>query len=152
MSLIKYTNRLAPWHDLDVLAGRVNRIFGDAAPANVVPRPSWFPAASVQEFDAEFVLAVELPGVDEDSLDISLENNVLTISGEKRERREPESESEGKYHLLERTFGAFHRAVRLPGTVRAEEIAAELEHGLLTLRLPKAEEARTRKIEVSRRS
>lgn len=150
MSLIKYTNRLAPWHDLDVLAGRVNRIFGDAAPANVVPRPSWFPAASVQEFDEEFVLAVELPGVDEDSLEISLENNVLTISGEKRERREPESQS--KYHLLERTFGAFHRAVRLPGTVRAEAIAAELENGLLTLRFPKPEEARTRKIEVSRRS
>lgn len=150
MSLIKYTNRLAPWHDLDVLASRVNRIFGDAAPANVHQRPSWFPAASVQEFDTEFVLAVELPGVDEDSLEINLENNVLTISGEKRERRGPESE--GKYHLLERTFGAFHRAVRLPSTARAEAVTAELENGLLTLRLPKAEEARTRKIEVSLRS
>lgn len=150
MSLIKYTNRLAPWPDFDLLAGRVNRIFGDATPAAVVQGPRWLPAASVQEFDHELVLVVELPGVEEDSLEIALENNVLTISGEKRETRD--TESKGKYHVLERTFGAFRRTFRLPGTVRAETISAELENGLLTVRLPKAEEARTRKIEVSRKS
>ena len=150
MSLTKYTNRLVPRHDFDVLAGRMNRIFGDAAPANVVQGSGWLPTASVQEFDNELVLSVELPGVGEDSLDIALENNVLTISGEKR--AEHETGSEGKYHLLERTFGAFRRVFRLPGTVRADAITAELENGLLTVRLPKAEEARARKIKVGRRA
>lgn len=150
MSLIKYTNRLAPWPDFDVLAGRMNRILGDATPANVVHGTGWSPAASVQELDNEFVLTIEVPGVAEDSLEIALENNVLTISGEKRNERG--ADPEGKHHLSERSFGAFRRAFRLPGTVRAEAISADLENGLLTLRLPKAEQARTRKIEVGRRS
>ena len=152
MSLIKYTNRLSPWPELDVLAlaSRANRIFGDAMPADVGRGADWTPVVSVQEFDNEFVLAVELPGVDENSLEIAIENNVLTISGEKRTERE--AESEGKHHVAERSFGAFRRAFRLPGAVRTEAVAAELDNGLLTLRLPKAEQARTRKIEVSRPS
>lgn len=148
MSLTKSTNRLAPWHDLDVLAGRMNRLFGDPVPRIVVQGSGWTPAASVQEFDEELVLSVELPGVAEDSLEIDVERNVLTISGEKRADRE--SESEGKYHVLERAFGAFRRAFRLPGTIDADAITADLRNGVLTVRLPKAETARARKIEVVR--
>ena len=87
----------------------------------------------------------------EDSVEITLENNVLTISGEKREARE-EGEPSGKYHLVERTFGAFRRSFTLPRTVRADGITADFDHGLLTVRLPKADEAVSRKIEVARRS
>ena len=76
---------------------------------------------------------------------------MLTISGEKRGSRE-EGEPGGKYHLVERSFGSFRRSFTLPRTVRADGITADFENGLLTVRLPKAEEAVSRKIEVSRRS
>lgn len=146
MSPTTCTNRLAPRPGSEALA---DLLFG-RTPTSVVRGSSWFPAASVQEFDNEFVLAVELPGVGEESIEIAVENNVLAVSGEKR--AEHEAESEGKHHLQERAFGAFRRTFRMPGTVRADAISAELENGILTLRLPKAEEARARKIEVSRRA
>ncbi len=76
---------------------------------------------------------------------------VPPISGEKRESRE-EGEPGGKYHLVERSFGSFRRSFTLPRNVRADGITADFENGLLTVRLPKAEEAVSRKIEVSRRS
>ena len=148
MSLTQYTNRLVPEpHSL------LERILGPSAPANVVRGIGWIPAASIQELDNELVLALELPGVAEDSIEIALENNVLTIFGEKSAEKgaEPETDSEGKYLVLERSFGTFRRTFRLPGTVRADAITAELQNGLLTVRLPKAEEARTRKIEVRQR-
>ena len=87
----------------------------------------------------------------EDSVEIDLVNNVLTISGEKRDTREG-GESGGKFHLVERTFGSFRRSFTLPRTVRADGITADFDNGLLTARLPKAEEAVGRKIEVGRRS
>ena len=87
----------------------------------------------------------------EDAVEITLENNVLTISGEKRESRE-EGEEGGKYHLVERGFGSFRRSFTLPRTVRGEGITAGFDNGLLTVRLPKAEEAVSRKIEVARRN
>lgn len=149
MSLTQYTNRLVPEpHSL------LERILGPSAPANVVRGIGWIPAASIQELDNELVLALELPGVAEDSIEIALENNVLTIFGEKGAEKgaERETDSEGKYLVLERSFGAFRRTFRLPGTVRADAITAELQNGLLTVRLPKAEEARTRKIEVRQRA
>ena len=87
-------------------------------------------------------------------MEISLENNVLTISGEKRESRE-EGEAGGKFHLVERSFGSFHRSFTLPRTIRAEGITAEFDNGLLNVRLPKADEAlsgRSEELEVSRRN
>lgn len=153
MSLTQYTNRLVPEsHSL------LERILGPSAPTSVVRGIGWIPAASIQEFDNELVLALELPGVAEDSIEIALENNVLTIFGEKGAEKgtekgaERETDSEGKYLVLERSFGTFRRTFRLPGTVRADAITAELQNGLLTVRLPKAEEARTRKIEVRQRA
>ncbi|MCY4399185.1 MAG: Hsp20/alpha crystallin family protein [Gemmatimonadetes bacterium] len=151
MSLTKLNSRFTPWNELDVLADRMNRIFGDSGPGQLTCGPVRVPPVNVEERAGEILLTSELPGMTGDSVEIDLENNVLTISGEKRDTRE-EGESGGKFHLVERTFGSFRRSFTLPRTVRADGITAEFDNGLLTVRLPKAEKAVSRKIEVGRRS
>ena len=140
-----------PWNDIDVLANRMNRLFSDSGLGNLTYASNWVPPVSVEERGGEILLTAELPGMAADAVEIDLENNVLTISGEKHESRE-EGEQGGKYHLVERSFGSFRRSFTLPRTVRADGITADFENGLLTVRLPKAEEAVSRKIEVSRRN
>lgn len=151
MSLTRHTYRPLSWNHLDAFANRMNRIFGDTDFGNLTYASDWVPPVSVEERTDEILLTAELPGMTEDQVEISLENNVLTISGEKRDSRE-EGEAGGKFHLVERTFGSFRRSFTLPRTVRAEGITAEFDNGLLNVRLPKADEALSRKIEVSRRN
>lgn len=151
MSLTRHTYRPLSWNHLDAFANRMNRIFGDTDFGNLTYASDWAPPVSVEERTDEIVLTAELPGMTEDQVEISLENNVLTISGEKRDSRE-EGEAGGKFHLVERTFGSFRRSFTLPRTIRAEGITAEFDNGLLNVRLPKADEALSRKIEVSRRN
>lgn len=151
MSLIKHNNRLGPWADLDILANRMNRVFTDSGLGNLTYGANRVPSVSVEERDQEILLTAELPGMTEDSVEITLDNNVLTIAGEKTEARE-DGEASGKYHLVERSFGAFRRSFTLPRTVRADGITADFDRGLLTVRLPKADEAVSRKIEVASKS
>ena len=151
MSLTKHNHRLSPWADFDVLANRLHRAFSDSGLGNLTDGANWVPPVSVEERSDEIILTAELPGMNGDAVEITLENNVLTISGEKRESRE-EGEEGGRYHLVERSFGSFRRSFTLPRTVRGEGITAGFDNGLLTVRLPKAEEAVSRKIEVARRN
>lgn len=151
MSLTKHNHRLSPWADFDVLANRLSRTLSDSGLGNLTYGANRVPPVSVEERGDEILLSAELPGMTEDSVEITLENNVLTISGEKRETR-AEGESGGRYHLVERSFGAFRRSFTLPRTVRGEGITADFDNGLLLVRMPKAEEALSRKIEVSGRA
>ena len=105
MSLTKHNHRLGPWADFDVLANRLHRAFSDSGLGNLTYGANWVPPVSVEERGDEILLTAELPGMSGDAVEITLENNVLTISGEKRESRE-EGEPGGKYHLVERSFGA----------------------------------------------
>ena len=149
MALTKHTCRPASLNHLDALANRMNRIFGDSDFGNLTYASDWLPPVSVEERNDKILLTAELPGMNEDQVEISLENNVLTISGEKRESRE-EGEAGGKFHLVERSFGTFRRSFTLPRTIHAEGITAEFANGLLNVRLPKADEALSRRIEVKR--
>ncbi len=151
ISMTKHTHRSTPWNDLDALANRMSRVFGDSGFGNLTYGANWIPPVSVEERNGEILLTAELPGMTEDAVEIDLENNVLTISGDKTESRE-EGEASGKFHLVERSFGSFRRSFTLPRTIRADGITADFNNGLLTVRLPKADEALSRKIEVSRRS
>jgi HSP20 family protein len=151
MALTKHAYRPIPWNHLDALANRMNRIFGDSDLGNLTYTSDWVPPVSVEERNDRILLTAELPGMTEEQVEISLENNVLTISGEKRELREEGAEG-GKLHLVERSFGSFRRSFTLPRTIRAERITAEFDNGLLNVRLPKADEALSRRIEVSRRN
>ncbi len=84
-----------------------------------------------------------------DDIQVELENNVLTISGEKAEER-TEGDEQRRYHVWERTYGSFRRAFTLPHSVNAEEVGAFFDNGILTVRLPKVAEAKGRKIEISK--
>jgi HSP20 family protein len=144
MAITRYTYG-NPWRELDVLSNRLSRMFegtNGAAGAG-----TWVPAVSVEESKDEMVLTAELPGMTPENVELHLENNVLTIRGEKRDLRE-EGDETRRYHVWERSFGAFERSFTLPRTVRAEDIAAEFENGLLRVRMPKAPEARSRRIEI----
>jgi HSP20 family protein len=140
-----YTN---PWRELDQLTGRLSRMFEGP---NGYPTPSssgtWMPAVSVEETENELILTAELPGMKPEDVDVQLENNILTIRGQRREERREEDEGR-RYHLWERSFGSFERSFTLPRTVKGDDISAEFEDGLLHVRMPKAPEARSRRIEV----
>ena len=98
----------------------------------------------VEEKDDEFVVSASLPGINPDDLDITYTGSTLTIKGEFKE----EKEEKGRYHLRERRYGSFSRSITLPSTVKADKIDASYEAGVLKLRLPKAEEAKPKRIPI----
>jgi HSP20 family protein len=104
------------------------------------------PETDVIETEREIRVHVEMPGLKRDNIEVDVENNVLTIRGEKREERT--EGQEGRYHLAERRYGTFARSFVLPRDVDAENIQATFEDGVLTVRIPKSEKARRRKIDV----
>jgi len=103
---------------------------------------------SVSETENEIRVAAELPGVKEDDIEVSLNDDVLTIRGEKKFERKDEKEN---FHFVERSFGTFQRSLRLPFPVNPDQVQASFEDGVLTVTLPKsAQQERTRRIQVSR--
>ncbi len=115
---------------------------GESAPATA---GAWSPALDVEENEDAFVLHVELPGIEPEDVEVSLEENVLTVTGERRFYEERETEG---FRRIERRFGRFHRAVRLPDRVDPDRVEANYNNGLLSVTVPKAEEARPRRIQV----
>lgn len=107
---------------------------------------SWAPAVDIRETETEFVAMVELPGLSKDDIDVSLEDNVLSISGQRKMEKVSENDT---YHRLERSYGAFQRAFSLPKGVDTTKVNAKFKDGLLSLTLPKSEEVKPRKISVS---
>jgi HSP20 family protein len=106
---------------------------------------SWLPACDVFEDRDAVKIVAEVPGVSAEDVKISLENNLLTIRGEKKQHAEEKSE---RVHRYERTYGTFERAFSLPTSVDPEKIAASYTNGVLTVTIPKAERARPREIPV----
>jgi HSP20 family protein len=101
----------------------------------------------VRETHDELTLQAELPGLTSNDVDVSVENGVLAITGEKKQEVQ-EGKEGSEYHLIERRYGRFERRFTLPRTVDAEKVRAEFSHGVLQVTLPKAESAKPRKIEV----
>lgn len=153
MAITKYSLRrptYSNWSDLDDVSNRLSRFF-DESFFNAPMRESgrWVPPVSVSETSDELLLSAELPGMSEDDISIDLENNVLTISGQKNEVRE-EGDEERRYHVYERHFGSFNRSFTLPRTVDPSDIRATFDNGILTVKMPKVAEAKGRKIEISK--
>ncbi len=108
-------------------------------------RDAWVPAVDVQETDKSFVFTAELPGLTKDDVEITLEDNLLTISGE---RTLDEKEQGDTYHRIERAYGKFARSFSLPAQVDNSKVDAKFDHGLLKIEIPKSEQAQPRKIEI----
>ena len=106
---------------------------------------AWYPACDVFEDKEAVRIVAELPGVRPDDVKIALENNLLTIRGEKKQQAEERNE---RVHRYERSYGSFERAFALPSTVDADKIHATYENGVLTVTVPKAERARPREIAI----
>ena len=141
--------RFDPIRDMATLQDRVNRIFADAYRRDnddLMTRGAWVPPVDIYETgNHELVLRAELPDVPREDIALRVENNTLTISGE----RKMDSEiKEQQYHRIERTYGTFSRAFTLPPTVDTSAIAAEYKNGVLTVRLPLREEAKPKQIQV----
>lgn len=153
MALTRYRGgfpTFTPWRELDELQNRLSRLFDESFGRTSMPSETsgWIPAVDVQEVADGIVLTAELPGMAKDDVDIELENNVLTLRGEKKEEREEGGDADRRYHLWERSYGAFQRSFTLPRTVDAENIQAEFHNGVLIVTMPKTAEARGRRIEI----
>ena len=149
MAITRYTRRspfLSPWRELEDVSDRPNTLFGFPGQGEAASRSVWTPAVNVEESKEALLLSAELPGMNIDDIEIEIENNVLSLRGEKREERE---EKEGRrYHLWERAYGAFERSFTLPRTVKTDGISAEFKDGILFVQMPKAPEAKSRKISI----
>jgi HSP20 family protein len=139
-------SRWDPFRELSSIQNELNRLFGRTFTGEVGEREAaWVPAVDIAETQERFLITAELPGVEPDDVDISVENSVLTLRGERKFYRETR---EDDFHRIERRFGSFARSITLPSTADAERINASFDAGLLTIEVPKREEAKPRKIQV----
>jgi HSP20 family protein len=141
--------RLEPLRELASIQNEMNRLFGtvfDApTPSNGNTLRRWMPPMDLVETAEHFVLRADLPGLAEQDVAIEVEDNVLTVSGERK--AEHEATKEG-YHRVERAFGSFSRSLTLPEGVDADAVTANFDRGVLEIRIPKPEQRKSRKISI----
>ena len=146
MTVVRYD----PFRDLRTLQEEVNRLFSTnltrAFGDEGIGRGAWAPSVDIYENKDQIVLEAELPGMKQEDFDLSIENNVITLRGERRFEKTDETDN---YHRVERSYGAFTRSFTLPQTVTAEGATAEYNNGVLRVTLPKREETKARRIQVT---
>lgn len=141
--------RWDPFQNLATLQDQVNRLF--EAPlagrrAENSNLAAWAPAVDIYETENELVIKADLPDINEKDLDVRVENNMLTIRGE---RKFEQKVKEDNYLRIERTYGSFSRSFSLPTTVNTESVQAEYKNGVLTVQLPKRAESKPRQVKVN---
>ncbi len=146
MALIRWE----PARELSTLQGEMNRLFNTffdtpEGGANGTLR-RWVPAMDLVETEDHFVLRADLPGLGEDDINIELENNVLTVSGERKAEHEEKKEG---YYRVERASGTFARSLTLPEGIDPDRVEASFENGVLEVRVPKPEERKPRRVSIS---
>lgn len=145
----KEIKKYSPLSDLLNLRKDMDDFFGSRLPGslfdNYFSEDTWAPLIDIEENKDEFVITAELPGMKKDDIDISIDNNTLVISGEKEAKEE---KKEKTYHRIERSYGKFYRAVSVPRHIDPEKIKAGFEDGVLEVKLPKSEKAKSKKIEI----
>ena len=141
--------RWDPFREFTTLQDRMNRLFQDSfSPGRdeALSTSSFAPAVDVYEDEHKITLKIEVPGIDEKDIDIRVENNVLTVTGERKFEKE---EKEENYRRVERHYGSFTRSFTLPNTVDAENISADYDRGVLKVQLAKKAEAKPKQIKVN---
>ena len=141
--------RWEPFRELSALQNRMSRLFEEqwgGGREESLTTGAFVPAVDVYEDEHSFQLKLEVPGIDEKDLDIRVENNVLSVSGERKFEKE---EKEENFHRVERRYGSFIRSFTLPNTVNTEDIRADYDQGVLKIRLAKRAEAKPKQIKVN---
>ena len=145
MSIVRYD----PFRDLRTLQQEVNRLFSGNLTRTFddedIARGSWSPSVDIYENKDQIVIEAELPGMKREDFELSVENNVITLRGERQFEKKDESDN---YHRVERAYGSFTRSFTLPNTVSAEGATADYRNGVLRVALPKREETKARRIEI----
>jgi HSP20 family protein len=146
MTIVRYD----PFRDLRTLQEEVNRLFS----SNLTPsfgeegigRGAWNPNVDIYENKDQIVLEAELPGMNREDFELTVENNVITLRGERRFEKKDDADN---YHRVERAYGSFSRSFTLPQVVSGDGATAEYRNGVLRVTLPKREEAKARRIEIA---
>jgi HSP20 family protein len=139
--------RWDPFREVVALQNRVNSLFREMNEGDSpLTTASFVPAVDIYEDNKKVVLKLEVPGIEEKDLDIRVENNTLTVKGERKFEKE---EKEENFHRIERRYGSFYRAFTLPSTVDTEHIAASYNAGVLKLELNKKPEAQPKQIKIN---
>ncbi len=135
-----------PFRELDIMRGEMDRLWDSFFEGRPKVRfGEWFPSLDVAETKNDIVVKVELPGMDQKDINISLSDGHLIIKGEKKQEKE---EKEENYHFIERSYGTFTRSVQLPKEVKHDKISASYKNGVLKVVLPKSEEAKKKEVKV----
>ena len=142
--------RWEPFREFSTLQDRMNRLFresfSDAGRDDSLTASNFAPAVDVYEDEHNVTLKIEVPGIDEKDIDVRIENNVLTVHGERKIEKE---EKEENYRRVERQYGSFTRTFTLPNTVDTDNVQAQYDKGVLKISLPKKAEAKPKQIKVN---
>ena len=142
--------RWEPFRDVFSTQDRFNRLFNQTLSQMYGEEEgklgNWSPAVDVFETDPNLVVKAELPGIDPKDVEIRVENNTLFLKGQRKFENEVKEEN---YHRIERSYGSFTRTFALPGSIDAEKVSADYKGGVLTLTLPKREEAKPKTIKIN---
>ncbi|MBI5375642.1 MAG: Hsp20/alpha crystallin family protein [Candidatus Schekmanbacteria bacterium] len=143
--------RWDPFRDMVTIRDRMNKLFDDVFSKSDLTKEHdldglWSPSVDIYETDESVVLKAELPEVEEKDIEIKLEDNVLTLKGERKLEKEAKKEN---YYRMERAYGAFSRAFSIPSRVDQENVTANFKDGVLKITMSKKKEAQEKKIEIS---
>lgn len=143
MNIVRYD----PFRELRNLQDEMTRLFAGVAPRDrdEMNFGAWSPSVDIFEDKENLVLEAELPGMNREDFELTIENNVITLKGERKFEKKTEGDN---YHRVERSYGSFSRSFTLPQTINPEGAKAEFHNGVLRVSLPKREETKARKIEI----
>jgi len=142
MALVRWN----PYAEMESFRRQMDRLFDEITESNALSEQSWQPAVELHDGGANLVLKAQIPGVQADDLDISASRDAVTISGEYR--HEQDNGAQGIYHS-EFRYGQFSRTINLPVGIQQDKVEADYQNGILTLRLPKVEDAVNRSVKIN---
>ena len=147
MALVRWKDNPGrdPFSDLFGLHRDLDHLFNIASYNEGAAKGAWSPAIDFYEDDAGYQVKADLPGIHKKDVNVSLDDDVLSISGQRNEERE---DKEGTYYRTERVTGSFQRVFQLPGAVNAKKVKARFVDGVLEVTIPKAEEAKPKQIDI----
>jgi HSP20 family protein len=145
MNIIRWT----PFRDLVTVREKMNDIFEEAFTSRGEEKDmvasTWTPSVDIYENENELVLSAEAPGIEDKDIEIKIENNTLSIQGERKIEKETKEEN---YHRIERSYGSFYRSFTLPTNINQDNIKAEYDNGVLRISMPKKPELKPKKVKV----